>query len=81
MLFAALKDKKNSHDDNEGKSAFHAIAIELYKQKKNKQKENIYQGRCSFKSTRAIDCCLASVLIPYILFAPYLSVTILTFDW
>ena len=52
-----------------------------YINKKNKQKENIYQGRCSFKSTRAIDCCLASVLIPYILFAPYLSVTILTFDW
>ena len=45
MLFAALKDKKNSHDDNEGKSAFHAIAIELYKQKKtNKKRTSIKVG-------------------------------------
>ena len=32
MLFAALKDKKSCHDDNERKSAFQTIAIELYKQ-------------------------------------------------
>ena len=32
MLFAALKDKKSSHNDNEGKSAFQIIAIELSKQ-------------------------------------------------
>ena len=37
MFFAALKYKTSSHDDNEGKSAFQTIAIELYKQPKNKQ--------------------------------------------
>ena len=31
VLFAVLKDKESSHDDNEGKLAFQTIAIELYK--------------------------------------------------
>ena len=39
MLLAALKDKKSSHDDNEGKFAFQTIAIELYKQPKKQNKE------------------------------------------
>ena len=34
VLFAALKDKKSCHDDNERKSAFQTTAIELYKQAK-----------------------------------------------
>ena len=31
MLFAELKDKENSYDDNEGKLALQTIVIELYK--------------------------------------------------
>ena len=31
VLFAALKNKKSSHNNNERKSAFQTIAIELYK--------------------------------------------------
>ena len=41
VLFAGLKDKKSSHDDNEGKPAFQTFMIELHKQakisKQNKQ--------------------------------------------
>ena len=40
VFLAALKNKKSFHDDNEGKSAFQTIAIELYKQPKNNQKKN-----------------------------------------
>ena len=41
MLFAALIDKKSSHDGNEGKFASETIAIELYKQpKKAKTKKD-----------------------------------------
>ena len=42
MLFAALKDKKSCHGDNEGKFSSQIIAIELYKQpKKNLKKEHL----------------------------------------
>ena len=40
VFHVALKYKKSSYDDNEGKSAFQPIAIELYKQPKNKAKKN-----------------------------------------
>ena len=41
VLFAALKDKKSSHDDNEGKPSFQTFAIELHKQAKiSKQNKN-----------------------------------------
>ena len=36
MLFAALIDEKSSHDNNEGKSTFQIIGIQLSKQT-NKQ--------------------------------------------
>ena len=38
MLFAALKDKKGCHGDNEGKCSSQIIAIELYKQPKKIKK-------------------------------------------
>ena len=69
MLFAELKDKNSSHEDNEGKSTFLAITIELYKQKKKNKKitlkisNKLYQGSCGFKWTRTIFCCLASVFL------------------
>ena len=37
MLFAALKDKKSSHDKSEEKYAFQIIAIELYKQQQQQK--------------------------------------------
>ena len=55
VLFAELKDKNSSHEDNEGKSTFLAITIELYKQKKKNKKitlkisNKLYQGSCGFK--------------------------------
>ena len=39
MLSEALKDKKNSHDNNEAKSAFQTIVIEFSKQLKQKAKK------------------------------------------
>ena len=39
VLFTALKDKKSSHDDNEGKSGFQTIAIKLYKKPKKQTKK------------------------------------------
>ena len=39
MLFAALKDEKSSHDDNEGKSTFQTIGIDLSKQTKKRTKK------------------------------------------
>ena len=41
MWFVALKNKESSHDDNEGKSAFQTISIELYKQNKKQKKEHL----------------------------------------
>ena len=40
VLFAALKDQKISHDDNEGKSTFQIIAIELYEQPKKQARKD-----------------------------------------
>ena len=48
MLFVALKDRKSVHDDNEGKSTFHAIETELSKQPKN-VKEQLRLVICSFR--------------------------------
>ena len=39
MLLATLKDKKSSHDDNEGNSAFKTIAKELYQHLRPKRKK------------------------------------------
>ena len=39
-LLAAVNDKKSSHDNNEGESAFQTIAIELDKQTKTQTKNN-----------------------------------------
>ena len=39
VVCSILKDRKSSHDDNERKSAFQAIAIELYKQQKQTNKK------------------------------------------
>ena len=39
VLFAALKDEKGSHDDNEGKSTFQTIGIDLSKQTKKRTKK------------------------------------------
>ena len=39
VLSEALKDKKNSHDNNEAKSAFQTIVIEFSKQLKQKAKK------------------------------------------
>ena len=41
VLFAALKDKKSSHDDNKRKSAFQTIAIELSKQTSKEKKGHL----------------------------------------
>ena len=42
MLFVALKNKKCSHDDNEGKTTFQTNTTELYKQlKQQTKKENL----------------------------------------
>ena len=38
VLLASLKDKKSSHDVNEGTSAFQTITTELYKEPKKKKK-------------------------------------------
>ena len=41
VLFPALRVKRGSHDDNEGKSAFQTIVIELDKQPKKTRKERL----------------------------------------
>ena len=41
-MFVALKDKKSSHNDNEGKSAFQQIAIELSKKTKKRTPDKLY---------------------------------------
>ena len=70
MLLAALQYKKNSHDHNEGKSAFQTTAIELHKKPKKLNEKRtpkiinkLYKGRCNFKCTRIIDYCLDSVFL------------------
>ena len=56
---------KSSQDNNEGKSAFQTIAIELSKQTKKKQNKRpkIGVGRCGFKCTRTVDFRLDSVFL------------------
>ena len=64
MLFAAINDKKISHRDNEGKSAFQTTAIELHKQPKKTNKK-----RTNKISNELLHCFVLSTMKIYSYFS------------
>ena len=95
MLFAALIDEKSSHNNNEGKSTFQIIGIQLSKQtnkQANQQTSNKKEHlRLVINSIRVgvVSSLLEQLTFVLIEFSyktlkipsiPYLSVTIITFN-
>ena len=63
MLLAELQDSKSSLGDNEEKPVFQTIAIELYKQLKNKNKKEHLRLVISSISVGVVSSALEQLII------------------